>query len=247
MDRDTIKVIVNGATGRQGRILCQKIKEDPEYTLVAACSKRAESPSISEIQEPADVIIDFSNHEATKELTEYAAQRKIPVVIATTGRTAEEEDMVHACARQVPVFSSANMSVGIAKMCQIAKDVIKTFPSAEVEIIECHHNRKVDVPSGTALMCANTIRQERPESELVIGRHENGRRNPTDIGIHSLRYGNESGTHRIIFSCGNETLELCHRAEDVALFTDGALAAAKFLMEQPAGLYGMKDMLEVSH
>lgn len=238
-----MKIIVNGATGRQGRILCQKIQENPEYTLVAACN---ESHSISEIQEPADVIIDFSNHEGTEELTKYAAQRKIPLVIATTGRTAQEEDMVHACAQQVPVFSSANMSIGVAVLCQLAKTVMKTFPNAEVEIVECHHNRKVDVPSGTALMCANAIREERPESELVIGRHENGRRKPTDIGIHSLRYGNESGTHTIVFSCGTETLELTHRAEDVGLFTDGALVAAKFLVEQPTGLYGMKDLLEVS-
>ncbi len=242
-----MRIIVNGATGRQGRILCQKIKENPQHTLVAACSKRAESPSISEIQEPADVIIDFSNHEATEELTRYACEKKIPLVIATTGRTAEEEAMVRACAQQVSVFSSANMSIGVAVLCRLAKSVMKTFPSAEVEIVECHHNRKVDVPSGTALMCANAIREERPDSELVIGRHENGRRKPTDIGIHSLRYGNESGTHTIIFSCGTETLELTHRAEDVGLFTDGALVAAEFITKQPAGLYGMKDMLEESH
>ncbi len=240
-----MKIIVNGATGRLGRILCQKIKEDPNHILVAACSKRETSPSISDITESADVIIDFSNHEGTEELTRYAAERKIPVVIATTGRTPQEEDMVHACAEHVAVFSSANMSIGIALMCQLAKNVVKTFPSAEIEIIECHHNRKLDVPSGTALMCAKTIQEERPESRLVIGRHEYGRRNPMDIGIHSLRYGNEVGTHRMIFSCGNETLELCHRAEDVALFTDGALAAAKFIVGKSAGLYGMRDILEV--
>lgn len=242
-----MKIIVNGAGGRQGSILCRKIEENPEHTLVAACSRRAQSPSISQIHESADVIIDFSSHEATEELTQYAQQRRIPLVIATTGRTDAEESMVHACARHIPVFSSANMSIGIALMCQLAKNTINAFPSAEIEIIECHHNRKVDVPSGTALMCARTIQQERPESHLVIGRHENGRRDPMDIGIHSLRYGNETGTHRIIFSCGNETLELTHRAEDVALFTDGALAAAEFIVKQPAGLYGMKDMLEGSH
>lgn len=240
-----MKIIVNGATGRLGRILCQKIQESPEHTLVAACSRRESTPSLSDIREPADVIIDFSNHESTQLLTQYAAAQKIPVVIATTGRTAQEEDMVRACAEHVAVFSSANMSIGIALMCSLAKNVMKTFPSAEVEIIECHHNRKLDVPSGTALMCAHAIQQERPESKLVIGRHEYGRRNPTDIGIHSLRYGKEVGTHTMIFSCGNETLELCHKAEDVALFTDGALAAAKFIVEKPAGLYGMKDILEV--
>ncbi len=238
-----MKIIVNGATGRLGSILCKKIQENPEHTLVAACSRSG--VSLSAVTEPADVIIDFSNHECTEALTAYAATHKIPVVIATTGRTEQEEALVQNCAEQVAVFSSANMSIGIALLCSLAKNVVKTFPSAEIEIVECHHHKKLDVPSGTALMCAKSIQQERPESRLVIGRHEYGRREPMDIGIHSLRYGREVGTHTIIFSCGDETLELCHRAEDVALFTDGALAAAKFIIGKSAGLYGMKDILEV--
>ncbi len=240
-----MNIIINGATGRIGSILCQKITEDTTHTLVAGCSRRSENLSLSDVHQPADVIIDFSNHEATEELTSYAIANKIPVVIATTGRTPEEERMVTECARHVPVFSAANMSVGIALMCQLAKNVMKAFPGAEVEIIECHHDRKLDVPSGTALLCADTIRKMRPQSRILVGRHEYGRRDPMDISIHSLRYGNETGTHRIIFSCGNETFELCHHAEDIALFADGALTAAAFLIGKPAGLYGMNDILEV--
>lgn len=240
-----MNIIINGATGRIGSILCRKIAEDANHTLVAGCSKGPSTPSLSDIHQTADVIIDFSNHEATADLTAYAITNKIPVVIATTGRTTDEENLVTECARHVPVFSAANMSVGIALMCQLAKNVMKVFPDAEVEIIECHHDRKLDVPSGTALLCANTIQQMRPESRILIGRHEYGRRDPMDIAIHSLRYGNETGTHRILFSCGNETFELCHQAEDIALFADGALAAAEFLVGKPAGLYGMKDILEV--
>ncbi len=240
-----MKIIVNGAAGRMGQILCRKIEADPALTLTAACDRQEGYPVLGEITAEADMIIDFSNHASTEELTAYAAKRNMPLVIATTGRTPEEEEMVKACAKTVPVFSAANMSVGVAVLCQLAKSVLHTFPGAEIEIVETHHDRKVDVPSGTALMCAKALKEERPESDILVGRHENGRRDPMDISIHSLRYGNETGTHTVIFSCGNETLELTHRAGDRELFADGALAAAKFLNGKSAGLYGMQDMVEV--
>ena len=118
-----------------------------------------------------------------------------------------------------------------------------TFPEADIEIVEKHHNRKLDIPSGTALMLAGSIKKVRNTAEFVIGRHENGKRRPEEIGIHSLRYGNEVGTHEIIISNGNETITLKHEAENRSLFAEGALKAAAFLIGKPAGLYSMKDMI----
>ncbi len=240
-----MRIIVNGAAGRMGGIICRMIEEDPELVLAAACDRCDGFPCVSDITAPADVLIDFSSHEATRELAQYAAGRGIPLVIATTGRTAEEDEVVKACAKNVAVFCSANMSVGVALLCELVKKAAHTFPAAEIELIERHHDRKLDVPSGTALMLANAVCEERPNSRIVVGRHENGRRSPEDIGIHSLRLGNEVGTHEVIFSCGNETVTVTHRAEDRALFADGALAAARFIAGKPAGLYSMKDIVGI--
>ena len=240
-----MNILVNGAAGTMGRVLCQKIQAHPEHTLTAACSRRQGFPDLSSVTAPADVLIDFSHHEATEELTRYAAKRHIPLVTGTTGRTPEEEALLDACAARIPVFSAANFSLGVALLCQLSKAVLNVFPDAEVEIVECHHHQKADVPSGTALLCAKTIQEQRPGSKLVIGRQENGLRTPLEIGIHSLRCGLEPGTHTLLFSCGAETLELKHSAVDRSLFADGALAAAAFLLGKPAGHYGMRDLMEV--
>ncbi len=240
-----MRIIVNGATGRIGRLLCSAIEADPEHVLTAACSNKDLSKKLLNIGETADVIIDFSNHQATEDVTRFAMEKKIPVVIGTTGQTPEEMQMIRECAQAVPVFFAANMSIGVALLCELAKNVMRVFPAAELEIIECHHDQKLDVPSGTALMCAKAVQQMRPESKIVLGRQEQGLRDPKEIAIHSLRYGKEVGTHTMIFSCGNETLELCHKAEDRALFADGALAAARFIVGQAAGLYGMGHLMEV--
>jgi 4-hydroxy-tetrahydrodipicolinate reductase len=144
------------------------------------------------------------------------------------------------------VFRSANMSLGIAVLLDLARRAARMFPDADVEIVEAHHNQKLDVPSGTALMLANAVRSVRPEAEFVVGRHENGKRKKSEIGIHSLRLGNEVGMHEILITTGNETLTLKHEAESRALFAEGALAAAAWLMGKPAGLYNMQDLLEES-
>ena len=136
------------------------------------------------------------------------------------------------------------MSIGVALLADLAKKAAAVFPDADIEIIERHHNQKLDVPSGTALLLARRIREARPEAEFVVGRHENGRRTPQEIGIHALRYGSEVGTHEIILSNGKENVTLKHEAENRALFADGALVAAEFLAEKGPGLYDMKDIVE---
>lgn len=134
------------------------------------------------------------------------------------------------------------MSLGVAVLAQLAEKAAAMFPEADIEIVEKHHNQKLDVPSGTALLLAKRIQKVCTDSVLLIGRHENGKRTKKEIGIHSLRLGNEVGTHEIIITTGNETITLKHEAESRALFAEGALTAAAFLCGMEAGLYNMQDI-----
>jgi len=143
----------------------------------------------------------------------------------------------------IPVFHSANMSVGVALLCKLVSEAVGMFPDADVEIIEKHHNRKLDAPSGTALMIAKSIQEVRTEATLNLGRSGSAKRAKEEIGIHAVRIGNEVGTHEVLISNGNETITLRHEAENRALFAQGALKAASFLVEQKPGYYTMKDLV----
>ena len=243
-----MQIVLNGANGRMGQIVAQRVEQGGAHAIAAKVDwSYAAGDGYSELAQyegPADVVIDFSSHSATQAVTEYCVSRGLPVVIATTGQTDAELDMIRAAAKAVPVFLSGNMSIGVAVLADLAKRAAAMFPQADIEIIERHHNQKVDVPSGTALLLARRIQEARPEAELLVGRHENGKRTPREIGIHSLRYGNEVGTHEVVIAAGSETLTLKHEAEDRALFADGALAAAAFLAGREPGLYDMKDIVE---
>ena len=246
-----MKILVHGAGGHMGQIICRMAEEGrsgAELTArvspeLASDPANAVYSSLDEFTGSADVVIDFSNHSATEALLDYCVRRSFPLVIATTGQTENEKAMIAEAAKKIPVFFAANMSIGVAVLCDLARRAAAAFPEADIEIIEKHHNRKLDVPSGTALMVANAIREAREDAEFVIGRHENGKRRPQEIGIHSIRIGNEVGTHEILISNGNETLTLKPEAENRALFAEGALKAAAFLCWKPAGLYNMKDMI----
>ena len=246
-----MKIIVNGAGGRMGRVLCSLIEESENKTVAAFVSAEFETEkekhiyqSIGEVTEKADCIIDFSHHSATKELCDYAVNHKLPLVIATTGHTEEENAMVSEAAKTVPVFKSGNMSLGVALVACLSKIAAKAFPDADIEIVEKHHNQKLDVPSGTALLLADSIKQVKKDSEYVIVRHENGKRKKNEIGIHSLRMGNEVGTHEVIFAMGSQVITIKHEAENRGLFAEGALSAADFLVKQEPGLYCMDDIVE---
>ena len=240
-----MNIILNGANGRMGRIVDEAVAQGGEHAVAARVDwSYAAGDGFSELAQyegPADVVIDFSNHAATAQVTEDCVERGLPVVIATTGQTEEELSLIRAAAERVPVFLSANMSIGVALLAELAKKAAALFPDAEIEIIERHHNQKLDVPSGTALLLARRIKECRTDAEFIVGRHENGKRTQREIGIHSLRYGSEVGAHEIILSTGKETVTLKHEAENRALFAEGALAAARFLIGKPAGLYDMRD------
>lgn len=234
-----------------GKVLCSLIEESENKAVAAFVSAEFETEkekhiyqSIGEVTEKADCIIDFSHHSATKELCDYAVKNTLPLVIATTGHTEEENAMVSEAAKTVPVFKSGNMSLGVALVACLSKIAAKAFPDADIEIVEKHHNQKLDVPSGTALLLADSIKQVKKDSEYVIGRHENGKRKKNEIGIHSLRMGNEVGTHEVIFAMGSQVITIKHEAENRGLFAEGALSAADFLVKQEPGLYCMDDIVE---
>ncbi|MBQ8953886.1 MAG: 4-hydroxy-tetrahydrodipicolinate reductase [Clostridia bacterium] len=231
-----------------GRILTEMIEAEGACRVTAKVDQNAVPgdgclSALTDYDGPADVVMDFSHHAASQTVSAYCAARRLPVVVATTGQTEEELAAIREAAKQVPVFLSANMSIGVALLAELAQKAASVFPEADIEIIEKHHNQKLDVPSGTALLLARRIREARPDAQFVIGRHENGKRAPQEIGIHSLRYGSEVGTHEIIISTGRETVTLKHEAENRALFAQGALAAARFLMGRQPGLYDMRDMM----
>ena len=239
-------VLVHGAAGHMGRILCERIDAAPDLRLVARVDAQGGEgvlAALNEFADSADCAIDFSHHSATKGLLEWAVERRLTLVLATTGQTEEERALILEAAKQIPLFFSANMSPAVALLAELARQTACMFPEADIEIVEKHHNRKVDVPSGTALMLARAIQSERTDAVLNVGRHEQGRRAPGEIGIHSLRMGNEVGTHEILIATGTQTITLTHQAHDRALFAEGALKAARFLADKPVGLYDMQALV----
>ncbi|MCQ2409743.1 MAG: 4-hydroxy-tetrahydrodipicolinate reductase [Clostridia bacterium] len=191
-----------------------------------------------------DCIIDFSNHACTKYLLDFAVKNNLPLVLATTGQTEEEKESIKKASEKIPLFYSANYSMGIAILTELAKKTAALMPDAEIEIIEKHHDRKVDAPSGTALALADAIKEVRPDCYTKNGRDGSSKRGQNEIGIHSVRLGNIVGEHEVIIGTQNQTITLKHEAHSRALFAEGALCAAAFLMGKPAGLYDMKKMLE---
>ncbi len=190
-----------------------------------------------------DCIIDFTFHTGTPALMDFAVARRLPVVVATTGHTPDELDAIRKAAEVIPVFHAANMSLGIALLCELAKTTVKAFPDADIEIVEVHHNRKLDAPSGTALALADAIRTVRDKAFYVFGRHGHAGRIPDEIGIHALRMGNVVGEHKVIVATDSQTITLEHQAHSRALFAEGALTAAAYLVKQAPGLYDMQSMI----
>ena len=201
------------------------------------------APSFDEADANADCIIDFSHHDGTAALLDFAVKNNLPLVLATTGQTDEEKAAIKAASEKIPLFFASNYSLGIAILVELAKKTAAAMPEAEIEIIEKHHNRKVDAPSGTALTLAEAIREVRPTATIHNGRSGHGKRTPEEIGIHAIRMGNIVGEHEVMVGTPNQTITLKHEAHSRALFAEGALAAAEFLMGKPAGLYDMKSMV----
>ena len=243
-----IKVILVGALGKMGQKVMAAMNVKNGFELACAVDAGATPDNgalahIADFNGEADCIIDFSFHTSASEIAKFIEAKKIPAVIATTGHTEEETEAIHEAAKVAPVFFAGNMSVGVGLTSKLACEVARMFPEADCEIVETHHNQKVDAPSGTALMIANDIKKARGEAEFVCGRSGMNQRTKGEIGISAVRLGNIVGQHSIIFDTGTQQIEIKHTSHDRALFADGALQAAKFLMGKPAGIYEMEDLL----
>ncbi len=245
-----MKILIHGISGRMGREVARLALDGYHGTEGAVGVDIGGGydgidcyTTLDEAAGLADIIIDFSNHAATKAVCDFAVKAKTPVVIATTGQTEDEIALIHEAAKSVPVFFSANMSLGVALLVELAKTAAQVMPDAEIEIIEKHHNRKLDAPSGTALMLANSIKSVRPKSSFVLGRSGMSKRGPNEIGIHAVRMGNIVGEHEVIIGTDTQTITLKHEAHNRALFAEGAVVAAEFLLKQKAGLYTMQDII----
>ena len=245
-----MRVIVNGSNGRMGSeivSMIQKESADLDATLAAAVdvtgSCHGVFSSLAEYTGPADVIIDFTFHTTAEALTEYAITRCLPLVIATTGHTQEELAVIRKAALKIPLFQASNMSIGVAMLVEFAKKAASVFPKADIEIVEKHHNRKKDAPSGTAMTIADALTSVRPGAVIKCGRSGFETRNPDDITIHSLRMGDIAGDHEVYITTDSQQLVLRHEAFSRTLFAEGAICAAKFLQGKPAGYYRMEDMI----
>ncbi len=241
-----MKVMIIGAQGRMGKELTALVNASyagfDSYLGVDACSDTyPHTPA--ECAESPDVIVDFSHASATDAILDYAVASGTPIVIGTTGHTPAQLSHIERAAEHVPVFHSGNMSVGIAVLVELAKQAARAFPDADIEIIEVHHKHKADAPSGTALMLANAIAQVRPDSRNVLGRSGQGKREKQDIGISAVRMGGVVGEHKVCICTESQTITLEHKAHTRALFAEGALTAAAYLVSKAPGLYNMQSML----
>ena len=239
-----MRAIVCGANGAMGQLV-QKSLHGQAVGLVSIDGENGVPKTFEELGNVnADIIIDFSHHSAIGSVMEYAIAQGCGVVVGTTGHTEEEKALIFEAAKKIPVFFSGNMSLGIAVLCRLAKQAAAAFPDADIEIMEVHHNRKVDAPSGTAKMIFEAVREARPEATANCGRAGEGKRTKEEIGISSLRMGNVVGIHEVYVTTGSETITIRHEAHARSLFANGALTAAEFLIGKPAGLYDMKTLLK---
>ena len=239
-----MRAIVCGANGAMGKLICG-ILGDEVVGKVSIDGENNVPKTFEELGKcDADVVIDFSHHTAVGSVLNYAKQIGAAAVIGTTGHDSEEKALIAASSEEIPVFFSGNVSMGIAVLCRLAKQAASYFPDANIEIVEVHHTRKVDAPSGTALMLFNAVKEVRPEAWANCGRSGEGKRTKDEIGIHALRMGNVVGIHEVHIVTANQSLTLKHESGSRAMLADGAVDAARFIAGKPAGLYNMENILE---
>ena len=247
-----MNVLINGANGKMGNELLSVIKQNEEFNVVCGVDIKenleGEFPiysKIEDIKEKVDVIIDFSVPVATFKILKYAIKNKVPIVIATTGFSKEEIEEIEEFSKEIPIFRSSNMSLDINLMAKIVAKVAKVLNNTDIEIVETHHNRKIDAPSGTAILLANAINDVLGEKkEYNFERmQKREKRAKNEIGFSSIRGGNIVGEHSVKFFGENEELEITHKAYSRRVFAEGALKAAKFIVTKKTGLHNMDDIV----
>lgn len=250
-----VRIIMHGCNGKMGQVITKMVKEDANAKIVAGIDKYMGTPndypvfeSIAKCDVEADVIIDFSNASAVDELLDYCEEKKVPVVLCTTGLSEEQLQRVKAVSEKVAVLKSANMSLGINLLLKLLQDAAKVLGVAgyDIEIVEKHHNQKVDAPSGTALALADSINGALDDAYTYVYDRSQVRqkRDKKEIGISAVRGGTIVGEHEVFFAGEDEVIEFKHTAYSKAVFAKGAVEAGKFLKGKGPGLYGMQDVIQ---
>ena len=249
------KIIITGCSGKMGASIINAASVRDDIEIVGGVDivepKNVEfeyAKSFDELKCQADVIVDFSNPVVLDGMLDYAVKNKIPTVICTTGYSEEQKKKIFDASKEIAIFYSGNMSLGVNLIIELAKKAAAVFgDSFDVEIIEQHHNQKLDAPSGTALMIADAISEVKTDSEYVYDRHAyRKKRDKKEIGIHSIRGGNIVGEHEVIFAGQDEILKISHSARSKAVFAVGALNAAVYMKDKKSGMYNMSDLLKNS-
>lgn len=249
-----LEVMVNGCSGKMGQIVCDLVEQSKDFVLKCGFDRNVTGEfafpvfnKIENITEKPDVIIDFSVPVATFNILEYAVSNHVPIVIATTGFSEEEEEKIKEYSKKIPIFKSANTSYDIMIMRKLLQWLAPLLKDTDIEITETHHNRKVDSPSGTAEMLADSINASLGNSlHREYNRHDKReKREKNEIGMHSIRGGNIVGEHTVQFFGEFETFELKHTSYSRNVFAEGAIKAANFLVTMPDGLYNMEDMCSI--
>lgn len=246
-------IIIQGINGRMGKVLCELIANRNDCKVVGGVDISSYSGSIpvaaslEELAVKADVVIDFSTPNATKAALKYCEKHNMGCVVCTTGLDEECEELIHQVSQSTPVFKSANMSMGINLLAELAQKAVQALGlDYDIEIIEKHHHNKLDAPSGTALLLADEINKAVDEPYLyVYDRHAvRQKRDPHEIGLHAVRGGSIVGDHEILFCGPDEVITLSHSAGSRTVFANGAVNAAVFLSQKQNGLYDMKDLMK---
>lgn len=248
------RVLMHGCCGRMGRMITELIKEDENVQIVAgvdalggSCADYPVYRALEDVTEEADAVIDFSTAKAADHLIDWCVERKIPVAVCTTGLSDVQLDKLHKAAESIAVLKSANMSIGINLLLNLLKEAAPKLAEAgfDIEIVEKHHNQKLDAPSGTALALADSVNEGLPERyDYVYDRSTRRQKRPkNEIGISAVRGGSIVGDHDVIFAGQDEVITFSHTAYSRAIFAKGAIAAAKYLNGKPAGFYDMQDVL----
>jgi 4-hydroxy-tetrahydrodipicolinate reductase len=248
------KIILNGCNGKMGKVISSLVADRDDCEIVAGVDKVAFSGTpfpqfadISSVNVSADAIIDFSHPSALDGILDYAISNNLPVVLATTGYTDEDIEKIDSASKKIPVFFSANMSLGINLLSELAKKAAEVLgDDFNIEIVEMHHNQKIDSPSGTALLLADeisSVKDNKPKYEY--DRHsKRQKRDKNEIGIHSVRGGTIVGEHEVIFAGHDEIITLSHSARSKEIFASGAVNAAIFMADKTPGLYNMGNLIK---
>lgn len=248
-----INILLSGANGKMGRVISRLVADDEAATICGGIDINTEKydsfpiyPSPDTYEGNCDVIVDFSHPSVFKPLLSFALEKKFPIVICTTGLSESDKELMKKASEEIPVFFSANMSLGVNLLIDLAKKATAVLEdNFDIEIVERHHNQKIDAPSGTALAIADAIADTACDNKnYVYDRHSVRRKRSKDeIGIHAVRGGTIVGEHEVIFAGNDEIIEIKHTAMSKEIFATGAIKAAKFLKGKNPGFYSMNDLI----